>query len=297
LQASGADALKFTMLDRSVHISCPQPELSRLLLDNFGAMATSTAVPPDISYQIQRLQDGDFDLTTGTRSLRASEVGDLLFLLEKDITVSLQERRPDLFFLHSAVLEWNGYACLLAAESGVGKSTTAWGLLHHGFTYLSDELAPVDPKSVRVHAYPHALCVKRDPPPGYALPPDTVRLGRTLHVPVRALPAPYHAGTRPVAAVFLLTYRPELPGPQIEPMNAAEAAARLYVNALNALAHPHLGLDAVLSIAQAVPCFRLQTAGLKASCELIQATMRKATANCTAPPSGLDHPTIAAAER
>ena len=82
---------------------------------------------------------------------------DMLFLLEQDVTVELQKRRSDLYFLHSAAIERQGKAWLLAAESGSGKSTTAWGLLHHGFGYLSDELSPIDLDSMRVFPYAHAL--------------------------------------------------------------------------------------------------------------------------------------------
>ena len=49
---------------------------------------------------------------------------------------------------------------LLAGASGNGKSTTAWALLHRGFQYLSDELAPLDLSAMTVHAFPHALCLK-----------------------------------------------------------------------------------------------------------------------------------------
>ena len=49
-------------------------------------------------------------------------------------------------------------------KTGAGKSTTAWGLLHHGFSYLSDELAPIDLETLEVLPYRHALCLKRRPP-------------------------------------------------------------------------------------------------------------------------------------
>ena len=29
-----------------------------------------------------------------------------------------------------------------------------WALSHHGFRYLSDELAPIDPGTLRVHPFP-----------------------------------------------------------------------------------------------------------------------------------------------
>ena len=195
-----------------------------------------------------------------------------MFLLEKDLTVELQKRRPDLYFLHSAALEWNGKACLFAAEAGSGKSTTTWALLHHGFRYLSDELSPVDVESMRVFPYPHALCLKRRPP-DYPLPTDTIDLGRTLHVPVGSLPSETITEPLPLGAVFLVKYCPDLAAPELRAISAAEAGARLYLTALNALSHPNRGLDAAIRIAEQVPCFAVDSAALPATCALIRSVL------------------------
>jgi hypothetical protein len=208
---------------------------------------------------------------------RATGVDDLLFRLEKDIVVRLQQQRADLLFLHAAAVEWRGRAALLAADSGSGKSTTTWALLHHGFGYLSDELAPVDLGSGRAFPYPHALCLKRPTPPPYVLPSATLHLGRTLHVPTAALPAATVTEPMPIGAVFLLRHDSNLAQPELRSVSAAEAGARLYITALNALAHADRGLDAVLGLAAHVPCYTLNTAGLPATCQLLCETLDRET--------------------
>ena len=243
---------------------------------NFGAMAQAARdAAPDLHYRVtDGTTSGEFSLTCNGQSVEDGlDPADLLFTIEKSFTVELQRRRPDLFFLHAAVLERNGNAYLLAAASGSGKSTTAWGLLHHGFRYLSDELCPVDLETMRVFPYPHALCLKRDPPLPYALPVNALRLGRTLHVAVEDLPAPIVSGPVALGGVFLVTHRPDLSAPEIQPLGVAEASARLYVNALNALAHPNRGLEAAARIAQHVPCFAVSSADLEATCALVGATV------------------------
>src|SRR5262249_10315704 len=142
----------------------------------------------------------------GQPAYKGSE-GEILFLLEKDITVELQRRRSDLFFLHSAAVDWRGSACLLAAESGSGKSTTAWGLLLHDFHLLSDELSPIDLGPMEVLPYPHALCLKTPPAPTYRLPAGSLDRGRTIHIPTWSLPSATVSEPRPIGAVFLLTRR------------------------------------------------------------------------------------------
>lgn len=259
-----------------VRVECQDPGLRRDIVANFAAMtAASEGGAPDLDYQVAKDAARDtFGLACqGTVIDDGLDAGDLLFALEKSLTVELQKRRPDLFFLHAAALERNGVAFLMAAASGSGKSTAAWGMLHHECRYLSDELCPIDLDTMRVFPYPHALCLKQDPPAPYALPANTLRLGRTLHVPVADLPAP--AVSEPVAlgAVFLVTHRPDIAAPEMHAIGPAEAGARLYVNALNALAHRNQGLEAAARIAQHVPCFALSSARLAPTCALVRATV------------------------
>jgi hypothetical protein len=248
------------------------------LLVNFGSLAVENDDgAPDLVYRVLgNDRPSSFSIVReGQPELHGNEPGDFLFLLDKDITVELQKRRSDLFFLHSAAVEWRGGVCLLAAESGSGKSTTTWALLHHQFRYLSDELSPVDLESMHVFPYPHALCLKRSPGSDYQLPTDAIHLGRTIHVPTSSLPAATVSGPLPLRAVFLLKYMPQLSAPNLRLIRPAEASARLYLTALNALAHPHHGLDAVVRIAEHVPCFALSTTQLSATCALLRSAMEQ----------------------
>ena len=159
---------------------------------------------------------------------------------------------------------------MIAATSGTGKSITAWGLLHHGFDYLSDELAPIDLDSLWLQPYPDALCLKKEPPPPYFLPVQTLRTASTLHIPVAQLPNAAVSQPTPVSAMFFLEYCPELKMPTARMITKAEAAARLFVNALNPLAHEQDGLAGAALIAQRVPSFHLKSAELGLTCDLVK---------------------------
>lgn len=228
--------------------------------------------PPALEYTVERGVGASTIVRSGQLCGHWSDADDLLFALEKDITVELQKERPDLYFLHAAALDWKGKAYLLAADSGSGKSTTTWALLHHGFSYLSDELSAIDLETMRVFPYPHALCLKQRPP-DYPLPAATIDLGRTLHVPVGSLPARAVTEPLPLGGVFLVKYRADLKAPELRSISSAEAGARLYLTALNALSHPHRGLDAAVRIAERVPCFAIHSAGLPATCALIRSAL------------------------
>ena len=268
---------RFLLFGQHISVECETDEAARLIGAVYRAFAEPESPDPGAPALVYGIIDGlggALAVVRGTAEVaHAADSGLLLFHFEQDLTVELQKRRPDLYFLHAAALERDGRALLLVAESGGGKSTLTWGLLHHGFRYASDELAPIDLEAVLVHGFPHALCLKADPPAPYSLPAGALRTSRSRHVPVDLLPAALAPCPLPLDAIVFLRYRPDLAEPAIRPMGAAEAAARLYVQALNPLAHPEDGLDAALQVARRARCYGLEAAGLGATCALVVRTL------------------------
>jgi len=176
--------------------------------------------------------------------------------------------------MHAAALERNGGVTLVVAPSGGGKSTTAWALLHRGFRYASDELAPIDLESGEVHGFPHALCLKTDPPGGaYPLPEGTLYTRRARHIPVEYLPAPLAPCPVRLDTIVFLDRRTAVVAPSIRGIGAAEAAARLYPQSLNPLAHPADGTDAAVRIVRRARCFHLEASDLDSICRLVLSTV------------------------
>jgi hypothetical protein len=279
---SGEKQLTLRVFDRAVRISCRSALEFDLLVDVYGALRCPDFATVALEYTVGRDEaNGSFSiLRHGSTSLIARDDGEFIFLLEKDLTIELQYQRPDLYFLHAAALELDGRIVILAAPSGSGKSTTTWGLLHHGFRYLSDELAPIDLGANSVCAYPHALCLKREPPRGYPLPAAVRATRRTLHVPTASLPAETIVGSAgPLTTIVFLEYRPTEGKPAgMIPISKAEAAARLFALALNPLAHAEDGIAAAAAIAGGAECYRLRTVELGTTCTLLTSALASLTA-------------------
>jgi hypothetical protein len=273
-EATPLNILFLSVLGCTVRIRCQGAEARSLLATNYKLTRGHSEVV-DLDYVVGRQRGTSaFFLKKGTEALRtAADASEFLFFFEEDLTLELQKLRCDLYFLHAAALESAGKAYLLVAPAGSGKSTTTWALLHHGFGYLSDELGPVDLKTLEVHPYPHALCLKDEPPAAYPLPARVLRTVRTLHIPPGNLPSGVSAGPFPLAAIFFLQYSPEARGPMVQLLSKAEAGARLFANALNQLAHLGEGLDGAIKIAVASACFKLTTADLPLTCQLVQTTI------------------------
>lgn len=269
------EPLYLQIFGKTVRVDAQDAHARQLLIDGYSAFAAPPS-PVTLEYSIHATGNKQFWLErSGGDVVAAADDGELLYNFEKDLTVTLELLRKDLFFIHGAALEHQGRGCLLIAPSGSGKSTTAWALLHHGFNYLSDELAPLHMESLQIEPYPHALCLKRDPPPPYALPAATLRTCRTLHVPTAALPCAVMRTPVPIRCVFFVHYDPAANAPAVQPFSAALTAAHLYANGLNQLAHSNHGLAAAARIAQHVAAFDLTTADLPRSVALIQETLAK----------------------
>jgi hypothetical protein len=261
-----------------VSIECADSETREVLMRGYGHMSVapvSSGIDLRGAVGRGRAGDGYSVSVAGRGELQAEHLGEFLFLFEKELTIALEGLCPRLLFVHAAALGLGGAAIMLVAPSGSGKSTTTWALLHHGFTYLSDELAPIDLNGLVVHPYPHALCLKADPPQPYPLPVATLRTVSTLHVPVSDLPGSPADRPYPLRAVFFLTYAPTERDPMIVPIGAGVAAAQIVSNLLNGLAHPAAGLDAAIRIARTVPCFNLRTTDLGRTCQAVRMAVQE----------------------
>jgi hypothetical protein len=255
-----ADSLEVQAAGRVARIRCPDAGL-RATLDAVYAPMRRRANHADLEYAVDATETGFVVRGAAGVSTTAAGPGGVLPLIDEQLAIGFQHLRPELFFLHAAALAAGERAFLLVAPSGGGKSTTAWALTHHGFGYLSDELAPVELTGLAVHSYRRALGLKDRPPAPYALPAAALRIGRHAWVAIDAVPSRMPPPPLPVAAVFVLDRR-AAGAARTRRLTPSEAAVRLYANTLNALAHPADGLDAVVDLVSRVPAFELPTSHL-----------------------------------
>lgn len=267
-----AGAPRFVTLGLSVEIHCDDPATCSLLAAHYRHLSGPSH--RHVEYCVSRSKERtSFSLTrVGGDTVKVRDAADLLYRLDRDLTVRVQEARPDLYFLHAAALEWRGQTILLVAPSGVGKSTTTWALSHHGFRYLSDELAPVDLATLHVHPYPRTLSLKTTPPAPYHDPSTASRVSVGMRVSPLNLPGGIAKGVCRLATVFFLQ-RGRRGASSIRPVGRAEAIARLYANTLNALAHPGDGFDGADRIVSQTKVLELRTGHLTDSCRLIEAVL------------------------
>ena len=263
--------LGLRVLSRGIRVCCGDSATQRLVLAAYGEMLGDAGdVALDYAVGRDRAAEGYYITRQGQRALVARDDGTFLAAFDRDISVELQKLRRDLYFVHAAVLIRRA-AVMLVAKPGGGKSTLTWAMLHHGFGFLSDELAPVDLDTLQVHPYPRRLALKRKPPDSYPLPRRTVVTSRSLHV--QDVPGRVGKAPAQLEAVVFVHYNAGASRPAIRRLTTAEAGAHLYANVLNALAHASDGLDGAVRITSACPCYELVSADLPATASLLAETL------------------------
>lgn len=154
-------------------------------------------------------------------------------------------------------------------EFGIGKSTLAWELSNQGFGYMSDELAPIDPVTMMVEPYPHALCLKADPDTSIPRPDECLHTLSTIHVPVEIIPSMTRKKPSTLRNIIFLALHRTDGAPQSIRIRPSEAATRLYANGLNQLAHANDGLSVAAQIVRRANCYLVERTSIQATREAV----------------------------
>jgi HprK-related kinase A len=104
---------------------------------------------PQVAFEF----DGDFPFYPFPRTMAIP-------LFEWGMNYCVSASCTDYLILHSAVVERDGRAVLLAGPSGSGKSTLCAALVIEGWRLLSDEMALIHLRDLRVHPFPRPVGLK-----------------------------------------------------------------------------------------------------------------------------------------
>jgi hypothetical protein len=125
------------------------------------------ATPPEpqetaeIALQPASWAGGQVAMVDGEQVWATSDPNELLPSLEWSINNTAAQRLGRHYLLlHAGSMALGDRGLVLSAPSGSGKSTLVAGLLADGFSYLSDEVAVLEPESLRLLPFPKSVCVK-----------------------------------------------------------------------------------------------------------------------------------------
>lgn len=171
--------------------------------------------------------------------------------------------RSDLLWLHGAVAGWRGRAVVMPGPRGRGKSTLVTRICALGWSFLTDDILPVDPATLRVLPFPQVPAVRPDP--GRDLPEAWLREAAKSEVRVDDRVAP---GPLPVGAIVLPEAR-RSGSAELRPCSSAEAVLELARGCWNFAEHGARAVAVLARLAAGRPTFRLGFRDAERAADLI----------------------------
>lgn len=165
--------------------------------------------------------------------------------------------------IHAAVIEKHGFAMILPAPPGSGKSTLCAGLVNRGWRLLSDELTLLDPATGKVVPLPRPVSLKnasldviRRFAPEAVIGPVTTDTAKGTVAHMRAPRASILRGTETAMPGWIVFPRYEAgQAARLDPFPKAHAFMRLADNAFNYSLHGPEGFELVAGVVDRGVCY------------------------------------------
>lgn len=266
---------RYVALEHDFGLDCDHPRLAPYLSGLFAPFAR-----PGTPRSVYRLRRDLTDPSRATLDLDGEVIADradlpfavgmLLWHLNRH-TVEVSHGHV---LLHAGVAERDGRAVLLPAAMESGKTTLVAGLVRTGMRYLSDEIAALDPDSLRVHPYPKALSV--DPGSWGVLAdlnPDLAPELRELLPPQWQVPATSIRpdALSPPAAPVLVVMPRYVPDARttLDRVEPIDAVALLAGCTFELTRQPERDLAVLVRLLRRAPCYRLSYSSLSQACDTV----------------------------
>ena len=278
--------IRFRILHLAVGIQTDSAALREDLVRLTALLPPPAGAGVDLVYRVEQEGDG-FALRTGERTWEALTRGDIFATLEGDLSRRMMQlgapradndargRGPDWALFHAAALCREGRVYLFAGCSGSGKTTLTAALLQRGFTFLSDEYAPLYLEDRTVEPCPMPLKLLQStiarvrPGPeiellehGFFGKGETVRYG----IPERGIVAA--PGRYPLARLYWPWNRPELETQVYRPRPGV-AVQQTMGATLNAPLLGERAFQLATDLVSSVPCQNLVVGDIEQACRLV----------------------------
>ena len=140
--------------NQQVAVSFESDEIRRSFELAFQPLLTSE--PNDLLHtmRVRRLDngytvDGAWEFLSDDRSFRST-----LQCVKFEIIHKFVDQHPDMLWLHAGAAASSGKAVILCGAWGRGKSTMVSFLCEKGWTYLSDDIVPIDMRTGKLVPFP-----------------------------------------------------------------------------------------------------------------------------------------------
>ena len=203
---------------------------------------------------------------------------EVLPYVEWGINARVIATRSDYLQLHAASLVRDGVGVVLPGIPGAGKSTLAAALLSRGWQYMCDEFALINTKTLRLHPFPKALCIKAGS--FEVVRQLNLRLwhdrsyvkfmkGKVGYISSSDMGMGAIASASPIRFVIFPKYTGQSE-PHLRAVTRTQSAIALASQALNRHVFGHRTMSILCNIVRDAECFALESGPIKKTCDLLE---------------------------
>jgi hypothetical protein len=267
----------YKMLSMAFSIKSEDERFSESLRWHLGPFHLDTPAPGGIPAEFLSTDEtGEpaFIFRFSTQELfRVAMLAEAIHRAVWELHRAVHDQVRDFLLLHAGAVARDGQALLLPAETASGKSSLTLGLLERGASYLSDDLAALDPVTNRTYPFPKRI----------KLIPDALEFfpGLEERLVDRDLPftqwerfaRPEDVGAsvaEPAIVRWIVFPTSAFEGPPVlEPMTKAESVKEMAANCLNLFRFGDAGVVLLSRIASDAEAFRLTGGSLRERIDLL----------------------------
>lgn len=143
-----------SFLGDPVAITSNDDGVARTLANLFEHMSVHTDARPVAEVRLQVLEDSARLLVGGKVTATERRASTLLRRSYREVVTLYIDRHPELVWLHAGCAETQGCCVVFPGDWGRGKSSLVVALHKRGWSYLSDDVAPVDVAAGTVRPFP-----------------------------------------------------------------------------------------------------------------------------------------------
>lgn len=212
-------------------------------------------------------------------------------MLEWGLNWCISSQANQHLMIHAAVIEKGGFAAILPAPPGSGKSTLCAALINRGWRLLSDELALISISDGKIIPLPRPVSLKNqsiDIIQNYA--PNAIfsrRVSDTMKGTVAHMKAPSDSINRATelahaAWIIFPKYQPDAPA-QLETLLRSRAFMRIADNAFNYSLLGNQGFESMAQLIEDCQCFDFTYSRLDDAVEKFSALTPPVSPKCPPP--------------
>jgi hypothetical protein len=228
------------------------PEIAEFIRAVYEHMLVPKSVRSAGRIRVMRSDSGYLFSSASEIEFSEDQLSLLLDMIREEVHLQFMRARPDLLWLHAAVVEKNGYALLISGRSGQGKSTLSTKLCERGWHLLSDDIAPTSMQADIVYPFPQAP--RRRLFPGSVIEPHKIHTLDREQVVVHSHDV--HLSPVPVKSIAYIEFMVD-ESATLERLTAGAAALELLRNSVNFGDHKEAAVARAATLGTRIPSYKL----------------------------------------